>query len=70
MDKVHITFALSTELAVELDKCARSMGMSRSAFLEWLLGNALPLVPSMAGLMQNVMRLGLKAQKKRKLKGK
>jgi Ribbon-helix-helix protein, copG family. len=64
MVKVNISFMLSEDLAKDLDKCAKSMGMNRSAFLEWLLSNSLPLVPSMANLLDSVFKKSLKAQKK------
>jgi len=64
--KVTICFTLSPELAKELDKCVASMGMNRSVFLEWLLSQALPAVPGVAKLMEDVFRNGLEAQRKRK----
>lgn len=64
--KITICFTLSPELAKELDKCAESMSMNRSAFLEWLLSQALPSVPVVAKLMEDVFKSGLDAEKKRK----
>jgi hypothetical protein len=66
MAKITICFMLSENLAKDLDKCAASMGLNRSAFLEWLLSNSLPLVPSMANLLDSVFKKSLKAQKNRK----
>jgi len=62
--KVTISFTLSVDLAKELDKCAESMGMNRSAFLEWLLSKALPIVPAMANVLETIFKSQLEAQKK------
>jgi metal-responsive CopG/Arc/MetJ family transcriptional regulator len=64
MAKVTICFTLPKNVAKELDKCAASMGMNRSAFLEWLLTKSLPIVPSMQKVLDSVFKAGLDAQKK------
>jgi len=65
-EKEVISFYLSKSLTKELDKCAASMGMNRSVFLEWLLSKALPSIPVVARLMEDVFKSGLNAEKKRK----
>lgn len=63
MAKITISFMLSEDLAKDLDKCAKSMGLNRSAFLEWLLAKALPMVPTMKNLLDSVFKASIEAQK-------
>ena len=55
-DKEVISFYLGKELVKELDKCARSVHMNRSQFLEWLLTKALPLTKQVAKAMNDVFK--------------
>mgnify|MGYP001082971250 CR=1 FL=1 len=54
--KTTISFYLSDELVKQLDEAAKTVHMNRSTFVEWLLRQALPLVPVVAATMKSIFR--------------
>jgi Ribbon-helix-helix protein, copG family. len=62
MAKITVSFTLSEDLAKQLDKRAKAFGMNRSAFMEWLMSNVLPLVPLADELITETFKAGLRVR--------
>lgn len=54
MGKKTVSITLSKDVAKQIDDCANSMGMNRSAFMEWVFRSVLPTIPEVTSrLKQN-----------------
>lgn len=56
MVRAKITITLPEEMIEKIDKYAATMKMDRSHFIEWLLENAIPLVPAATELLTNIFK--------------
>jgi len=52
-EKEPVSFYLRKDMVKELDKCAKSMHMNRSQFLEWLLTKSLPIAKKVKKAMDD-----------------
>ena len=56
MVRVKITITLPEEMVEKIDEHSVTMKMDRSHFIEWLLENAIPLVPTVIGSLTNIFK--------------
>jgi len=56
MVRAKITITLPEEMIRKIDEYAASMKMDRSHFIEWLLENAIPLVPAATELLKGIFK--------------
>jgi len=56
MVRAKITITLPEEMIQKIDEYAATMKMDRSHFIEWLLENAIPLVPAATELLKSIFQ--------------
>lgn len=56
MVRVKITITLPEEMVPKIDEYSDTMKMDRSHFIEWLLENAMPLVPTVTESVTNIFK--------------
>ena len=64
--KSRVTLTLSPEILEQVDILAKEVSLSRSAFVEYLLNQTMPLIPMLKPLLRDLMDENLKQKKKPK----